>query len=177
MIYLYHTRYATFAALGGVSSADPRAEAAGLPPPDSLNLWPYLSGAVDSSPRTSFQVDDRCIVTDGFKLLIGIQKGSCWSGPHVPNATETDCVTVVDCGRGGCLFDVMSDPSEYTNLASDPAHASRLTAMQAQLTEANLKIFSPNRGTPDPRACAQVKVNGGFWGPFADLPPLKSDLE
>ena len=31
--------YATFAALGGVSSTDPRAEAAGLPPPDSLNLW------------------------------------------------------------------------------------------------------------------------------------------
>jgi arylsulfatase I/J len=163
--------YATFASLGGVSSADPSAEAAGLPKPDSLDMWPYLSGRVEASPRSSFQVDDRCIVTDGFKLLIGNQKGSCWSGPHVPNATGSNatCDTVEYCGRGGCLFDVMTDPYEYVNLASDPSHASRLAEMQAHLVAENKKIFSPNRGTPDPRACEQVRKNGGFWGPFAYL--------
>ena len=160
--------YATFAALGGVSSADPRAEAAGLPPPDSLNLWPYLSGQVDSSPRTSFQIDEQCLVTSPYKLLKGSQKSACWSGPHVPNGTGPGiCTTVVECGTVGCLFDLFSDPQERVNLASDPEHAGTLTAMQAQLTEANTRIFSPDRGAPDPRACAQVKANGGYWGPFS----------
>jgi arylsulfatase I/J len=160
--------YATFAALGGVSSADPRAEAAGLPPPDSLNLWPYLSGAVESSPRTSFQIDEQCLVTSPYKLLLGRQKSACWSGPHVPNATGPGiCTTVVECGTGGCLFDLYDDPEERVNLASDPEHAGTLTAMQAQLTKANTMIFSPDRGAPDPRACAQVKINGGYWGPFS----------
>ena len=112
---------------------------------------PYLSGAVDSSPRTSFQVDDRCLITAPYKLLLGLQKGACWSGPHVPNATTGTCPTVVDCGRGGCLFDVFSDPEERVDLASEPAQARRLAAMQAQLTRANTKIFNPDRGAPDPR--------------------------
>eukprot|EP01052_Picozoa_sp_SAG31_P007050 SAG31_NODE_331_length_17518_cov_32.495042_15_plen_239_part_00 len=163
--------YATFAALGGVSSSDPCAEEAMLPPPDSLDLWPYLSGAVEASPRTSFHVDEHCMVTQGFKLLIGKQKGACWSGPHVPNATTpSTCETVLDCGDHGCLYDVIADPYEYVNLAADPAHASRLAAMQAQLLAANRKIFNPYRGGPDPRACAQVRLYGGYWGPFADLP-------
>ena len=169
--------YATFAALGGVSSADPRAEAVGLPRPDSLNLWPYLSGQVDASPRTSFQVDDRCIVTHGYKLLIGNQKGSCWSGPHVPNATGSNatCATVQYCGRGGCLYHILSDPYERVNLANSSAHKTRLAQMQAQLTAANLKIFAPDRGTPDLRACAQVRKNSGYWGPFADLAPAEEE--
>jgi arylsulfatase I/J len=160
--------YATFAALGGVSSADPRAEAAGLPPPDSLNLWPYLSGAVETSPRTSFQVDEQCLVNSPYKLLLGHQKGACWSGPHVPNATGAGiCTRVAQCYEGGCLFDLFADPEERVDLAKNPKFAATLAAMQAQLAEANLRIFSPNRGEPDPRACAQVVKNGGYWGPFS----------
>jgi arylsulfatase B len=45
-------RYATFCALAGVDPTDTRAAAAGLPPIDSLNLWPLLSGANPTSPRT-----------------------------------------------------------------------------------------------------------------------------
>ena len=36
--------YATFAALAGAEVTDHRAAAAGLPPVDSIDLWPYLSG-------------------------------------------------------------------------------------------------------------------------------------
>lgn len=43
--------YATFAHLGGVDPTDHRAAAAGLPPVDGMNLWPYISGLVSSSPR------------------------------------------------------------------------------------------------------------------------------
>jgi hypothetical protein len=62
-----------FAALGGVAAVDPRAALAGLPPPDSINLWPYLSGDVAESPRKGFQVDDRCIVSAPYKLLLGAE--------------------------------------------------------------------------------------------------------
>lgn len=36
--------YGTFAAMAGVDAADRRAAAAGLPPVDSVNLWPWISG-------------------------------------------------------------------------------------------------------------------------------------
>lgn len=44
--------YATFAALAGVDPTDEKAAAAGLPPIDSVNQWPYLSGATTTAPRT-----------------------------------------------------------------------------------------------------------------------------
>lgn len=47
-----HPRYATFSALAGVDPTDEKAAAAGLPPIDSLNLWPLISGANTTSPRT-----------------------------------------------------------------------------------------------------------------------------
>jgi arylsulfatase I/J len=48
--------YATFAHLAGVDPTDHRAAAAHLPPLDSLNLWPYISGANNTSPRTEIHV-------------------------------------------------------------------------------------------------------------------------
>jgi hypothetical protein len=56
---------------------------------------------------------------------------------------------------------------ERADLASVPAHAGTLKAMQAKLAEANKFLFKPDRGSDDPRACAAVKKNGGYWGPFA----------
>lgn len=47
-----YCRYATFCALAGVDPTDTRAAAAGLPPIDSLNLWPLISGANPTSPRS-----------------------------------------------------------------------------------------------------------------------------
>jgi arylsulfatase I/J len=45
--------YGTFAALAGVNPHDLRAHAASLPPIDALNLWPYIIGDAELSPRTS----------------------------------------------------------------------------------------------------------------------------
>jgi len=44
--------YTTFCALANVDPTDTIAAAAGLPPVDGLNLWPLLSGANNTSPRT-----------------------------------------------------------------------------------------------------------------------------
>ncbi|KAG5189699.1 alkaline-phosphatase-like protein [Tribonema minus] len=43
--------YGTFCALAGQDPSDKKASAAGLPPVDSINMWPYLSGQVAASPR------------------------------------------------------------------------------------------------------------------------------
>ena len=48
--------YATFAGLAGVDPTDHSAAAANLPPIDSVDLWPYLSGATTSSPRTRLAI-------------------------------------------------------------------------------------------------------------------------
>lgn len=42
--------YATMAYLAGVDPTDHRAAAAGLPPIDSINVWPYLAGQVTIRP-------------------------------------------------------------------------------------------------------------------------------
>jgi len=41
--------------------------------------------------------------------------------------------------------------------------------MLARFRELATHAFNPERGTVDPRACAQAASNGFFWGPFAFL--------
>merc|ERR1711988_830911 len=50
--------YATYAALAGVDPTDHKAAAAGLPPHDSLNIWPWIAGEVENSPRTELALGD-----------------------------------------------------------------------------------------------------------------------
>lgn len=107
--------YATFAALAGADTTDRRAAAAGLPPVDSIDLWPYLSGRVSHSPRKRVEIgstacrgrdaeDPKChfwgwynggTIVQGliedfgqagvWKLLTGRNPMSGWQGPYFPN--------------------------------------------------------------------------------------------
>ena len=43
--------WATLSTLTGQPADDPKAAAAGLGPPDSINMWPMLSGVNATSPR------------------------------------------------------------------------------------------------------------------------------
>ena len=69
-------KYTTFSALAGVEARDDRAAAAGLPPVDGLNLWPYLSGQVDKSPRTEIHMDTGAMIVGNFKIMTG-SHGRC----------------------------------------------------------------------------------------------------
>ena len=87
--------YTTFCAVAGADPYDAVAEAYGLPAVDGVNLWPWLVGETDASPRSevplgatapeAFQGDTSTdggipgdtivqglIRDDGFKLLIGV---------------------------------------------------------------------------------------------------------
>lgn len=94
--------YATFAYLAGVDPTDERAAAAGLPPVDGVNMWPYLSGQVATSPRTEVWNDIGVLTMGQYKLYNAsgpygslapdgsgdaVQQYGCFPGVVFPNAT------------------------------------------------------------------------------------------
>ena len=176
--------YATFFALAGVDPEDAQAAAAGLPPIDSLDLWPLLSGQNATSPREEVVLGSAVgfpaisegatmvqglIRKDGYKLLIGPLGENVWTGPLYPNSTSNWDGTPLDCGTLQaplCLFNVFEDPAEHSNVAA--AHPDIVAAMAQRMEVLQGTVFSPQRGTPDAAACAASKnVWKGFVGPFA----------
>ena len=127
--------YATFAELAGEDTMDHTAAAAGLPPVDSVSLWPYLSGAQTVSPRTTLPIgstscesgDPNDCVNDWgwgdvktivagliedmgqqglWKLLLGEQTMDGWQGPMYPNSsTQKNDFTFTDPFFGHCGAD------------------------------------------------------------------------
>ena len=186
--------YTTFCALAGVDPTDARAAAAGLPPVDGLNLWPWLSGANATSPRTEVPVGSagseagfppsmanatvvQALVTaDGWKLMVGSTGQSIWTGPYYPNASTSWKDLPYECGfpgqappagkaASGCLFNITADPTEHFDVAE--AHPDVVATLYARIQELQKTAFSPDRGTPQPAACAHaLHEYKGFWGPF-----------
>ena len=160
--------YATAAALAGADPTDHRAAAAGLPPIDSLNLWPYWSGDAPASPRDTVHHDPGALTVGDLKLLTGDVPGDCWTGPRYPNGTvDPACNSTRSCGATGCLYNVTADPTEHVDLADDPAYASAKASLLATLGKANLTLYTPHRGKQSKEACVQaIEKHNGYWGPF-----------
>jgi len=177
--------YATLASMAGVDPTDKRGAAAGLPPIDSHNLWPLISGQVDESPRRELALGDTVghnfhaptptrvggLIWGRHKLLVGDLSQSGWTGPVFPNLTShrssfdnfwETCGTTAETG---CLFDVASDPGEHTNLAKQEREL--FGRMYRRLLEVQEGAFSPDRGHVSPAACQRALHSyRGFWGPF-----------
>jgi|EP01049_Picozoa_sp_SAG25_P010031 hypothetical protein len=139
-------------------------------------MWPYLSGQRADSPRTSAQLSRTAYLKGPFKLLTGDVPFACWGSEVYPNASAgagpkfgqygSPCNSTLRCGASGCLFDVVSDAEERTDLAASPAHASTVETMRAELAAANRGHFSPNRGSFSELACEAAARAGGYWAPF-----------
>jgi len=120
--------YATYCALAGVDPEDKKAAAANLPPIDSLNLWPYISGETNTSPRKEVALGDSTVLgetivrglvrSDGWKLLIGPVPQNGWTGPFYPNISTNwnSGASVEHCAVVGCLFNVFDDPTEHNEV-------------------------------------------------------------
>lgn len=170
--------YSTLCALAGVSPEDDRAALAGLPSVDSINMWPYLSGQRQDSPRASAQLSRTAYLEGRFKLLTGDVSFACWGSEVYPNASAgagpkfgpygSPCNNTLHCGAPGCLFDVVSDVEERIDLAGHPDHASTVEAMRAELVAANRRHFSPQRGSFSELACEAAARAGGYWAPFVE---------
>ena len=156
-----------------------------MPPMDSLNLWPHLSGANDTSPRqevwltplsgdrgagTNPRSADAAIISGQYKLIVGNISQSSWCGASYPNNTvDWDTwATFLECtsaSKPGCLFHIFDDPTEHHDLSTvQPELAAKLLK---RLEDLDATLFDPPRGEPDHAgACAQVERNLGFWGPW-----------
>ena len=155
--------YATFCALAGVSKHDDRAEAAGLPPVDGLNMWPYFAGQVEQSPRQDIFGATDMFIHGQFKVM-GPTAQACWAGPQYPNNTISPVCHTESCTERPCLFNIFSDPTEHNDLSE--SNPEKLKEMLGRLKHANTGYFNPDRGLADPKACDQAKNNGNFWGPW-----------
>ena len=92
-------------------------------------MWPVLSGANSTSPRTELLVSKSCLVTAKWKVLTGSQKGASWPGEHYPNmTTQTEKNNIQkysqDC-KDGCLYNVDQDATEHDDLAAQQPDAFR----------------------------------------------------
>ena len=174
----------TLCLLAGGSSSfcgrDTRGDAAGMPPIDSLDLWPLLSGQNSTSPRTGFAASEGTIVSGPYKLLIGSVGGASWTGPLFPNASSPSqdlTKYTALCGKKGCLYDVENDPTEQIDISSsNPAIVAQL---QGELDAARMTFYNnnetavcahnPNLPIHSVCACDAAKVVwGGYLGPYAN---------
>ena len=166
----------TYCMLAGGSEAectgDARAAASGLPPVDGLNLWPLLSGATQTSPRVEVPIDihgpSQALIQGDYKLLLGQQIISGWEGPVYPNASSVKNTPYVNLACGtGCLYNVVTDPTEQTDLAS--AHPDIVAAMTARLHALAPTFYSNNETGVDSPLCSG-KPKGMPCGCFLALP-------
>ena len=102
--------YATFCALASVDPTDKRAEKAKLPPIDSMNMWPFVSGQNSTSPRTDIPASKNTLISCDYKILIRNVPKAGWTWPQNPNNTHHEVNAVEHCGDNGCLYNIKNDP-------------------------------------------------------------------
>ena len=182
--------WATFSALAGADLADPVASAAvpPLPPPDSKNAWPLLSGQSTEALHDTIMISSNTIIDakQGYKLIVSgceddakthgvrmcdVTGYDMWTPPDYPNASQPNGggadPGLVDAGNCtlGCLFNVVDDEREEHELsASRPSTKARL---MAALRSAQATVIQTPEVPDNPACCvAAEKQHGGFLGPF-----------
>lgn len=145
--------YATFCALAGVDPTDNSASKAKLPPVDSTNMWPLISGQNTTSPRVDIPLSEKTLISGPYKILTGTVPQAGWTGPQFPNNTHPQggISAKEECGDNGCLYNIIDDPEERINLAAKELEI--LQTMQQKLAKYQTSYFNPNRGKVSPLAC------------------------
>ena len=107
--------YATFCSLAGIDPVDKKASKANLPPIDSLDMWPLISGQNSTSPRVDIPVTNKTLISRDYKILTGIA-GAGWTVPHYSNSSH-HVDAKINCGDG-CLCNIKEDPLEQHDRAT-----------------------------------------------------------
>ena len=118
--------YSTFCNLASVNPTDERAAKDNLPPLDSMNMWPLISGQTMDSPREGIPISNTTLISGNYRILTGVVPLAGWTGPQFPNQTNPNggIPTEHDCSNSGCLYNIMEDPEERTDLAPNKARCS-----------------------------------------------------
>jgi len=85
----------------------------------------------------------------------------------LPKETVNAVMDIHDCGDGQ-LFNVEADPSETTDLSTDPKYSDVFEELKQALAGFNKGIFSPDRGNVTMDACWSAMKTGGYYGPYVD---------
>eukprot|EP00466_Bigelowiella_natans_P019759 jgi/Bigna1/88720/estExt_fgenesh1_pg.C_370046 len=183
--------YSTFARLAREDPFDYESSKVGLPPIDSINAWPTLTGNANQESRKEIIIGDATtfvsgntlvggLIRDQYKLLVGKKDGEgvigyyVQTGPYWPNSTTPKLPpswphfnTKVCCRKveNGCLFNIFDDPSERNSLSEQKPDL--FVELLSRVDNAQLSVFSPNRGEKDDEACdVGENTYNGYWGPF-----------
>lgn len=165
--------YATLALLAGAQEPDDVRAA-----PDSINMWPYITGETTTSPREKVvQMAHRCaygtmevgVIDKTWKMVMG----------------TTDCTE-----SAPCLFDLSQDPGETTNVASYASYESTASQMKTDIlawVESAKEsayfglVWQPSgeitpgefawadvRAYFEPKQCDAMEKNQFYFGPWGD---------
>jgi len=171
--------YTTFSRLVGVDPADPWAKESGLPPVDGLDLTSLITTPGAKTPHSGLPVTTLSYIKGDYKLIVTPKADfASWGGPRFPNASSHKSPVegvVKDC-TSGCLFDVVNDPTEQTDLSS--SMPDKVSELLGEYTEAKKSFFSNEdkgvnscpAGIKMPCACwmATHKYDG-FIGPYQEV--------
>ena len=183
IIYLfdYHfyptvdNRYATFAGIIGFDPTDDKAKKAGLPPIDSMNMWPLISGMNSTSPRTEIAVDGNVLIQNNYKYIVNASVNyASWGGYLFPNSTSVAHPiegTMMNC-TDGCLFDLEEDVTEHVNIINDNQDIAN--KMDQRLVELKKGFYTnheagvsmcPKNISESCQCWAAYNLYNGFYGP------------
>jgi len=171
--------YATFCALAGVSAAD-----GNWAPVDGLDVWPYISGANATSPRSRIVHEHSmfdptapsmgAIRENDWKLIVGKEASAGWygvssdghftppaRGPAV-NTSESACSPAAP-----CLFNIAIDPEERNDIAA--ANPDIVLRMLAIFRSYDKEHHPPTKNpTENKTACCAASGAAGMlltpWG-------------
>mmetsp|Transcript_35990 Transcript_35990/g.94429 ORF Transcript_35990/g.94429 Transcript_35990/m.94429 type:complete len:654 (+) Transcript_35990:38-1999(+) len=119
--------WATFSALAGAATEDRKAAAmGGVPPVDSVDVSAVFFESGGKSPREVVVLSTTAVTKGAFKLVHeSTGSKNIWVPPHWPaydlNGSATGATRGTACNP--CLFNVVTDFREETNLAGLPQYA------------------------------------------------------
>ena len=114
-------------------------------------MWPLISGATTTSPRSELFVTSDLLIQGDWKLIVGSASSASWPGPKYPNASSDGNTLdryTAKCsppgaalekggGIGPCLYNVGNgvggDWTEHNNVAA--ANPAIVAKMYARLVE------------------------------------------
>jgi len=161
--------YATFAGLAGVSTFDGVAALAKLPPVDSVDMWPLITGENVTSPRDTVLVTKTLLLHKQWKYSRSPMIEASWGGPHYPNGSSianNDWLSnyTNNCGATGCLYDVEGDMTEQNDVAAlNPEVCKELGAM---IDTIGATIYSVSHAEDPACTAAANDKFGGFYAPW-----------
>lgn len=136
-----------------------------------------ISGANATSPRVEVPISPGALISWPWKLVVGENWWSGFTGPVYPNASSPSSSPDIwlNCGSG-CLWDISQDFSELNDVAAqNPAVVAQLSARLAELTlgfwtnnDTGVNACPPNV-TLLCGCWAAINTWGGYFGPYQIL--------